>query len=166
MFEHLGRTLTVVALAACFGVAACATDYDGNPPGPRGGPGTNWENPPGPAGGPGASPDTTSPGGWTLVGTREARDRVEQDTIVLAGGRSFDHVRICVYRNPVHFRDLDIIFRNGGHQDVAIAARINPGDCSRAIDLDGGQRDIERITMRYEETSARRRTATVRVFAQ
>ena len=32
-------------------------DRDNNPPGPRGGPGTNWENPPGPAGGPCASPD-------------------------------------------------------------------------------------------------------------
>ena len=32
-------------------------DRDGNPPGPRGGPGTNWENPPGPKGGPGASLD-------------------------------------------------------------------------------------------------------------
>jgi hypothetical protein len=32
-------------------------DRDGNPPGPAGGPGTNWENPPGPRGGPGASPD-------------------------------------------------------------------------------------------------------------
>ena len=31
-------------------------DNDNNPPGPRGGPGTNWENPPGPKGGPGASP--------------------------------------------------------------------------------------------------------------
>jgi hypothetical protein len=34
-----------------------AHDRDNNPPGPRGGRGTNWENPPGPAGGPGASPD-------------------------------------------------------------------------------------------------------------
>ncbi|MBK6704077.1 MAG: hypothetical protein IPG56_10230 [Caulobacteraceae bacterium] len=91
---------------------------------------------------------------------------MEQDTIVLAGGVRSIMCGFAVYRNPVHFRDLDIVFRNGGHQDVAIAARINPGDCSRAIDLDGGQRDIERITMRYEETSARRRTATVRVFAQ
>jgi hypothetical protein len=33
-------------------------DRDDNPPGMRGGPGTNRENPPGPAGGPGASPDT------------------------------------------------------------------------------------------------------------
>lgn len=32
-------------------------DRDNNPPGPRGGAGTNWENPPGPRGGTGASPD-------------------------------------------------------------------------------------------------------------
>ena len=32
-------------------------DRDNNPPGPKGGPGTNWENRPGPQGGPGASPD-------------------------------------------------------------------------------------------------------------
>jgi len=30
---------------------------DNNPPGAKGGPGTNWENPPGPMGGPGAGPD-------------------------------------------------------------------------------------------------------------
>jgi hypothetical protein len=35
----------------------CWVDRDDNPPGPIGGPGTNWENPPGPVGGPGASPD-------------------------------------------------------------------------------------------------------------
>ena len=32
-------------------------DNDNNPPGKKGGPGTNWENPPGKRGGPGASPD-------------------------------------------------------------------------------------------------------------
>lgn len=43
-----------------------------NPPGPVGGPGTNWVNPPGPVGGPGASPHrrpwahpvTWHAGGW------------------------------------------------------------------------------------------------------
>jgi hypothetical protein len=39
-------------------------DRDDNPPGPRGGPGTNWENPPGPRGGPGASPDRRYPQYW------------------------------------------------------------------------------------------------------
>ncbi|MFA5187419.1 MAG: hypothetical protein WC551_13150 [Patescibacteria group bacterium] len=36
-----------------------AADKDNNPPGAKGGPGTNWENPPGSKGGPGASPDVT-----------------------------------------------------------------------------------------------------------
>ncbi len=34
-----------------------AIDLDNNPPGPAGGPGTNWENPPGLKGGVGASPN-------------------------------------------------------------------------------------------------------------
>lgn len=51
------RTIAILLLAAS-ALSACATyDNDDNPPGPMGGPGTNWENPPGPAGGPGASPD-------------------------------------------------------------------------------------------------------------
>jgi hypothetical protein len=39
------------------GVLPPKRDRDNNPPGPKGGPGTNWENKPGPQGGPGASPD-------------------------------------------------------------------------------------------------------------
>lgn len=50
-----------IASALIFMIAglptACAHDRDDNPPGPIGGPGTNWENPPGPVGGPGTSPD-------------------------------------------------------------------------------------------------------------
>ncbi len=42
-------------------------DRDDNPPGRRGGPGTNWENPPGWRGGPGASPDYRS---WNHSGKR------------------------------------------------------------------------------------------------
>ena len=47
------------ALVLTLGVAApvMAHDRDNNPPGWRGGAGTNWENPPGWRGGPGASPD-------------------------------------------------------------------------------------------------------------
>jgi hypothetical protein len=57
-----GRALAMAALmtglvlgTATFALAA--PDPDNNPPGPRGGAGTNWENPPGPHGGPGTSPD-------------------------------------------------------------------------------------------------------------
>ena len=51
------RNLMIPALLAALAFPALAVDFDNNPPGPAGGPGTNWENPPGPRGGPGASPD-------------------------------------------------------------------------------------------------------------
>jgi len=50
--------VTAVVLALSLATTtAHAGDRDDNPPGPKGGGGTNWENPPGPTGGPGASPD-------------------------------------------------------------------------------------------------------------
>jgi hypothetical protein len=48
---------TALLLVSATGACANAKDRDNNPPGPRGGAGTNWENPPGPRGGPGASPN-------------------------------------------------------------------------------------------------------------
>lgn len=49
--------LAALVLATVLSLPAFAIDRDGNPPGPAGGPGTNWENRPGAQGGPGASPD-------------------------------------------------------------------------------------------------------------
>jgi|CXWL01.1.fsa_nt_gi hypothetical protein len=101
---------------------------------------------------------------WTMVGQKEVNDRAETDIVHMDGHRIADRMRVCVYRNPVHFIDMDIYFRNGGHQDVPLRYRVNAGDCTRVIDLTGGQRDIQHIVFRYEETSRRRARATVRVF--
>jgi len=111
-----------------------------------------------------ATPTTAA--AWTQLGAREVRDRTDRDTIVVEGRRQFERIKLCVYRNPVHFIDLDVRYRNGGHQDVDVRQRINPGECTRAIDLNGDDRDIVSVSMLYEETSFRRRTATVRLFGE
>lgn len=103
---------------------------------------------------------------WDVIGTRDVRDRTDRDTIIVEGHRQFERIKLCVYRQPVHFYDVDVHFRNGGHQDVSVRERINPGQCTRAIDLNGDDRDITSISMLYEETSFRRRHATVRVLAE
>jgi hypothetical protein len=104
---------------------------------------------------------------WTQIGVREVRDRTDRDVIVVEGPRQFERIKLCVYRNPVHFYDLDVRFANGGSQDVNLRSRINPGECTRAIDLNGDDRNIARVSMLYEETSwGRRRTATVRLYAE
>jgi hypothetical protein len=102
-----------------------------------------------------------------MVGSRDVKDRTERDTIAVNDGKSYRKIKICVSRNPVHFIDVDVYFENGGRQDVAMRSRINPGDCTRVIDLDGGARNIDRIEFLYEETSFRDGAhARVRVFAE
>jgi len=104
---------------------------------------------------------------WDLLGERIVTDRMDHDEIWLNGHRRFHQIKLCVYRNPVRIYDFDVNYANGGHQDVSVRSRINPGDCTRAIDLNGWRRDIRNIKLRYEETSwGRRRTATVRVFGR
>jgi hypothetical protein len=103
---------------------------------------------------------------WDVIGSREVADRTDRDTMIIEGHRLFTRIKICVYKKPVHFYDVDIRFENGGHQDVSVAARINPGNCTRVVDLEGGARDIETISFLYEETSFKRRRATVKVLAE
>jgi hypothetical protein len=103
---------------------------------------------------------------WTQIGVREVRDGTDRDVIHANGPRQFERIKLCVYRNPVHIYDVDVFYRNGGHQDVSVRQRINPGECTRAIDLTGDDRNITRVAMVYEETSFRRRTATVRLFGE
>jgi hypothetical protein len=98
---------------------------------------------------------------------KDVKDRTESDTMVIEGSRTFNRIKICVQKGPVHFIDVDVHFRNGGHQDIGLADRINAGACSRVIDLEGGNRDISRIDFRYEETSFRRGAhAKVKVWAE
>ena len=56
-FHLLKSTLIILAVLSFGAASAVARDFDNNPPGPLGGPGTNWENPPGPVGGWGTSPN-------------------------------------------------------------------------------------------------------------
>ena len=111
---------------------------------------------------------TAAPAGaWDLLGERLVTDRMDHDELWLNGHRRFKQIKLCVYRNPIRIYDLDVNYDNGGHQDVSVRHRINAGDCTRAIDLNGWRRDIKNIKMTYEETSwGRRRTATVRIFGR
>lgn len=104
---------------------------------------------------------------WDLLGTRIVSDRMDHDVIAVPGHRRYAQIKICVARHPVRFYDVDVYYHNGDHQDVSVRSRINPGECTRNIDLNGRRRDIQRISLRYEEASfGRRRTATVSVYGR
>jgi hypothetical protein len=105
-------------------------------------------------------------GGWTLIGTRQVLDRTDYDSVVLPGPRDFRQIKICAYRNAVDLKDVDVHFANGGHQDISVAARLGKGECTRDIDLEGADRNITRIDLKYDAASPGRGRATVKIFGR
>lgn len=104
--------------------------------------------------------------GWTMLGQRQVNDRVDRDVISVPGGRRFAQVRLCAYGHAVRLYDLDMRFRNGGNQDVKVAAILEPGKCTRAIALNGPRRNIASVRFTYEATSPDRARAEVRLFGR
>lgn len=104
---------------------------------------------------------------WDLLGSRDVRDAVDRDTISLPGARRFERIRLCVYERPVHFIDVTVRFANGASQDMPVRARIRPGECTRALDLAGDDRNITAVDMVYEANTRRRGVgAQVRLFGE
>ncbi len=87
--------------------------------------------------------------GWRTIAVKRVDGR-DTDNIYLPGFTRQRAVRVCAMNAPLHLRDFQIRFANGGRQDVAHRAIIAAGTCTRAADLRGNRRDIERIRLRYE----------------
>jgi hypothetical protein len=111
-------------------------------------------------------------GQWELIGTQQVSFRTERDTIYVRGHERHRQLKICVYNRPVRMLDMDVRFRNGGHQDVGVRHVIGAGDCTRAIDLDGRRRDIRSVSFTYKTVGGYRHIgrfpqhAFVRVYAR
>jgi hypothetical protein len=104
---------------------------------------------------------------WDLLGTRTVRHFAERDTIPAFGHHRYRQVKICAYNKPIRFYDLDVVFRNGGHQDVTVRHVLYPGQCTRAVDLYGHRRDIQFVRMAYETLGWNHGSrAFVRVYAR
>ena len=70
-------------------------------------------------------------------------------------------MRFRAYELPVFVTAI-----TDSHQDVNVRSRINAGECTRNIDLNGGQRNIDRIKFKYEETSWFIGRAEVEVYGE
>jgi hypothetical protein len=131
-----------------------------------------------------ATPALAAPGGhgpygggprhsqWELVGSTQVSFRTERDTIRVHGNERHRQIMVCVYNKPVRFLDMDVRFGNGRNQDVGVRSVINPGQCTRAIDLNGRNRDIRSVSFAYKTIPGFRQIgrfaqpATVRVYAR
>lgn len=86
----------------------------------------------------------------TFLGARVVADQSETDVINVPGNAMFSEVRLCVVNRAVHFRDVDVHFANGGHQDLPVRALIGPGGCTNWLNLRGPVRNIASIVLNYD----------------
>ena len=100
--------------------------------------------------------------GWRTIAYKTVNGR-DTDTIYAPGRSRQSAVRLCSINAPIHLRDFDIRFENGRTQDAGTRAVLPAGRCTRAIDLRGNRRDIDRIRLRYEPIARNLRRPLVRV---
>lgn len=105
-------------------------------------------------------------GGWRIIGFKTVGSGSDRDTIRVRGRERFRQVQLCSLNRPIRMIDFDVVFANGGRQDVQVRNRIAPGSCTRAIDLKGERRDIERIDLTYGRLERGVRTPVVQVRAR
>jgi len=105
---------------------------------------------------------------WEKLGELRVSDRAERDTLhVGAREGRFEAVQLQVKGRAVQFHDLEIHFENGDVQDVSLRSVIRAGNRSRVIDLDGGERAIDKMVFVYDaQTRRRHRGARVEVFGR
>ena len=103
--------------------------------------------------------------GWETIGQREVGFGIDADTIAVRGNARHRAVRICAARHDFKLLDADLIFANGGEQDISESRTIRAGTCSWPVDLRGQRRNIERVKLTYSRFN-RGRAPIVRIQAR
>ena len=94
---------------------------------------------------------------WEDLGSKEVKDRSEQDTWHLGAGKGqFRKLKITVQYRPVRFYKLVVTYGNGEKQEFSIRSLIRAGGETRSLDLDGKDRYINKVDVWYEAATVRR----------
>jgi hypothetical protein len=99
---------------------------------------------------------------WQTVGYAQVQGR-DGDTIRVPGSARYRQMRVCVYGGPIRMRDVDVRFRNGGHQDIGTRRLMRAGTCTRNLDLRGNRRDVTAVHLKYAALARGWVRPTVRV---
>ncbi len=93
---------------------------------------------------------------WENLGSKEVKDRSEQDTWHLSGDGQFRRLKITVQHRAVRFYKLVVTYGNGAKEEFEIRNLIRAGGETRALDLNGKDRYIKKVDVWYEAYTAKR----------
>lgn len=99
-----------------------------------------------------------------FLGERVVTNKAEKDAIVVKGNDWFRKIQFETRRAGVEIFDLKVHYEGGNVEDIEVKSFIEPGSWSREIDLNGGQRRIEKVVFTYKASPKGRRQAVVRLY--
>jgi len=92
---------------------------------------------------------STSPG-WHKIATTTVDLTKERDEVAVLGADHFSAIKLMVSGAPIDLQDLEIWYENGMKQDVAVRTPMEVGKESKVINVEGGDRDIDKIVLVYK----------------
>lgn len=107
------------------------------------------------------------PGGWELLGQREADFKQDRDRIDVGRREgSFREIRITVRGAPLEMSGVVVTFADGKTFSPNLRARFDENTSSREIDLPGERRAIRSVDFNYRSPNRREGKATVMLYAR
>ena len=103
---------------------------------------------------------------WDRLGTRIVGFQVDRDTFELQGEGRFRALRLCVARNAVRFREVEVQFGNGEQQRLPVSHFVRAGACTPPVAFDGRERRIRRVVMIYNAVPNYQGRAAVTLYGQ
>lgn len=103
---------------------------------------------------------------WHFIGDKIASFGADRDVLWINGKDAFRQIKIRVTNAPLRIIDMDVYFENGDKMNVPLKNTFRQGGESRVIDLDGGVRQIKKITFLYETIGRKKGKARVAVWGK
>ena len=99
-----------------------------------------------------------------FLGERVVTNKAERDTFEVKGNDWYRKIQFETRRAGVEIFDLKVHYEGGGVEDIEVKSFIEPGSWSREIDLNGGERRIEKVVFTYKASPKGKRKATLRLY--
>jgi hypothetical protein len=88
--------------------------------------------------------------GWHKIGETTVDFQKESDEIVVIGADRFASIKFKVVDAPIDLISLVIYYESGDKQDIKVNMPIKAPGESRIIDLNGGERNLQKIVFNYK----------------
>ena len=104
---------------------------------------------------------------WWVIGQRDLNVEGDGRQVIGVGTvQRFLAVRLCVTRQPILIRQVDVRFREGGTRTYQLGSTLQNQRCTGDIVLSGGARELAEVTVSYNPAGLSRRGARLQLHAR